>query len=76
MRIWLFCVWRAALYEIVTVLTALRFGGHFEVHFGGAAGEACSVTWVLGANTAYAVEPRKTSEILDRVDRSFVLRST
>jgi hypothetical protein len=30
--------------------------------------EACSATWNLGTNSAFALEPRKTTENLDRVD--------
>jgi hypothetical protein len=37
---------------------------------GRAAWEACSATWNLGTNSAFAVGPRKTTENLDRVDRS------
>jgi hypothetical protein len=35
-----------------------------------AACEACSATWSLGTNSAFALGPRKTTENLDRVDRS------
>jgi hypothetical protein len=37
---------------------------------GRAAWEACSATWNLGANSAFALGPRKTTENLDRVGRS------
>jgi hypothetical protein len=35
-----------------------------------AAWEACSATWNLITNSAFALGPRKTKENLDRVDRS------
>jgi hypothetical protein len=39
------------------------------VPFGRAAWEACSATWNLGTNSAFALGLRKTTENLDRVGR-------
>jgi hypothetical protein len=39
----------------------------FYVTIGRAACEACSATWNLGTNSAFALWPRKTTEKLDRV---------
>ena len=43
---------------------------------GGAACEACSATWNLGTNSAFALGPRKTTENLDRIGRSQDLPDT
>ena len=59
--------------EIVTVLRALRFGGHFEVHFGGGCGRSVQCDVGFGCQHSICCG---TEENLDRVDRSFVLRST
>jgi hypothetical protein len=40
------------------------------VAIGRAAWEACSATWNLGTNSAFALGPRKTMENLDRIGRS------
>jgi hypothetical protein len=45
-------------------------GEIFNVTIGKAAWEACNATWNLGTNSAFALGPRKTTENLDRVDRS------
>jgi hypothetical protein len=42
----------------------------FDVTIGRAACEACSTTWNLGTNSAFALGSRKTTENLDRVGRS------
>jgi hypothetical protein len=39
-------------------------------NIGRAACEACSATWDLGTNSAFALGPRKPTENLDRVGRS------
>jgi hypothetical protein len=39
----------------------------FNVTIGRAAWEACSATWNLGTNSAFALGPRKITENLDRV---------
>jgi hypothetical protein len=36
-----------------------------NITIGRAAWEACSATWNLGTNSAFALEPRKTMENLD-----------
>jgi hypothetical protein len=41
-----------------------------NVTIGRAACEACSATWNLGTNSAFALGPRKTMENLDRDGRS------
>jgi hypothetical protein len=45
-------------------------GRIFIVTIGRAAWEACSATWNLGTNSAFALGPRKTTENLDRIGRS------
>jgi hypothetical protein len=45
-------------------------GRNFSVTIGRAAWEACSATWNLGTNSAFAPVPRKTTENLDQVGRS------
>jgi hypothetical protein len=52
------------------VKVTLVQGEIFNVIIGRAAWEACSATWNLGTNSAFALGPRKTTEILDRVGRS------
>jgi hypothetical protein len=42
-------------------------GRNFYVNIGRAAWEACSATWNLGTNSAFALGPRKITENLDRV---------
>jgi hypothetical protein len=44
--------------------------GRNFVTIGRAACSACSATWNLGANSAFALGPRKTTENLDLVGRS------
>jgi hypothetical protein len=41
----------------------------FVSNIGRAACEASSATWDLGTNSAFALGPGKTTEILDRVGR-------
>jgi hypothetical protein len=44
-------------------------GRNFYINNGRAACEACSATWNLGTNSAFALGSRKTTENLDRVGR-------
>jgi hypothetical protein len=64
-------LWRRTLFHWVCCwgLICKWIGISRPVTFGRAACEACSVTWNLGANSAFALEPRKTTENLDRVGR-------
>jgi hypothetical protein len=41
----------------------------WKVNIWKAAWEACSATWILGTNSAFALRPRKTTGYLDRVGR-------
>jgi hypothetical protein len=52
------------------VKVTLVQGEIFNVTILRAACEACSATWNLGTNSTFALEPRKTTENLDRVGRS------
>jgi hypothetical protein len=52
------------------ILEGLNYGKIFNGTIGRAACEACSATWNLGNNSAFALEPRKTTEYLDQVGRS------
>jgi hypothetical protein len=45
-------------------------GQNFDITNGKAACEACSSTWNLGINSAFALGSRKTTENLDRIGRS------
>jgi hypothetical protein len=40
-------------------------GRNFSVTIGRAAWEACSATWNLGTNSAFALGPRKTTDLPD-----------
>jgi hypothetical protein len=51
------------------VKVTLVQGETFNVTIGRAAWEACSATWNLGTNSAFALGPRNTTENLDRVGR-------
>lgn len=46
----------------------VTLGRYFDVNVGRPACEACSATWDLGANSAFAVGLRKTTENSDRVE--------
>jgi hypothetical protein len=46
-------------------LGGLHRGEIFNVTIGRAACEACSATWNLSTNSAFALGPRKTTENLD-----------
>jgi hypothetical protein len=52
------------------VKVALLQGEIVNITIGRAAWEACSSTWNLGTNSAFALGPRKTTEYLHRVGRS------
>jgi hypothetical protein len=70
--------------SILLLLTLLELGGRGDLYeniirhlakiltvtVGRAAWEACSATWNLGTNSAFALGPRKPTENLDRVGRS------
>jgi hypothetical protein len=45
-------------------------GRNFDITNRRAACEACSATWNLGTNSAFALGSRKTTEKFDRVGRS------
>jgi len=62
--------------EILFTLGRRRFDENFKLILEMVVWEACSATSSFGIASAFAVEPRKTTENLDRVDRSFVQRST
>jgi hypothetical protein len=51
-------------------------GGIFNVTIGKAAWEACSATWNLGTNSAFAQGPKNATEKLNRIDRSQELTSS
>jgi hypothetical protein len=52
------------------VIVMLVQGEIVNVTIGRATWEACSATWNLGANSAFALGPKKTTENLDQVGRS------
>jgi hypothetical protein len=54
---------------IVKVKVTLVQGNIFNVSIWWAAREACSATWDLGTNSAFALGPKKTTENFDRVGR-------
>jgi hypothetical protein len=58
------------------ILTNIRGGaileGNSDVTYERAACEASSATWNLGANSAFVLGSRKTTENFDRVGHSFV----
>jgi hypothetical protein len=51
------------------VKVTLVYGNIFNVTIGRAAWEACSATWILGTNSAFALGQRKTTENSDQVGR-------
>jgi hypothetical protein len=55
---------------ILSDIRRATLGRNFNVTVGRAACEACSATWNLGTNSAFALWPRKTTENLNRVGRS------
>jgi hypothetical protein len=63
---------RAAFGEIWILIWGggATLGRNFDVNIERAVWEACSATWNLGTNLAFALGPRKTTENLDRVGRS------
>ena len=74
---WLSFVFGGKRYnEILFTLGRRRFDENFKLILEMVVWEACSATSSFGIASAFAVEPRKTTENLDRVDRSFVQRST
>jgi hypothetical protein len=56
--------------EIWSNIARAILGRNFGVTIWRAAWEACSATWNLGTNSAFALGSRKTTENLDRVGRS------
>jgi hypothetical protein len=67
-----FYITLAALHwsEIWPNIGRATLGRNFDVTIGRAAYEACSATWNLCTNSAFALGSRKTTENLDRVGRS------
>jgi hypothetical protein len=56
--------------EIWSNIGTAILGRNFDVTIGRAAYVASSATWNLGTKSAFALRPTKTTENIDRVDRS------
>jgi hypothetical protein len=54
--------------EIWILIWGVTLWRNFDVNIGRAAWGACSATWNLGTNSAFALRIRKTTENLDRVE--------
>jgi hypothetical protein len=65
-RLYRGCIWT----NFKLTLGGVHSGEIFNVTIRRAACEACSPTWNLGTDSAFALGPRKTTENLDRVGRS------